>query len=42
MEPPPPPPQVWEKLPDPLEFLGYLCMKMGVDAGYWRYHKLQV
>jgi uncharacterized protein len=35
-------PQVWEKLPDPLEFLGHLCMKMGVDANYWRYNKLQV
>ncbi len=35
-------PQVWEKLPDPREFLGHLCMKMGVDANYWRYHKLQV
>ena len=35
-------PQVWEKLPAPREFLGHLCMKMGVDANYWRYHKLQV
>ena len=35
-------PQVWEKLPDPREFLGHLCMKMGVDANTWRYHKLQV
>jgi len=35
-------PQVWEKLPDPREFLGHLCMKMGVDANHWRYHKLQV
>jgi AmmeMemoRadiSam system protein A len=35
-------PQVWEKLPDPHEFLGHLCNKMGVDANYWRYHKLQV
>jgi len=35
-------PQVWEKLPKPEDFLGQLCMKMGVDAGYWRYKKLQV
>jgi uncharacterized protein len=35
-------PQVWEKLPDPHEFLGHLCNKMGVEANYWRYHKLQV
>lgn len=35
-------PQVWEKLPDPREFLGHLCVKMGVDANYWRHHKLQV
>ena len=35
-------PQVWEKLPDPREFLGHLCLKMGVDSNYWRYHKLQV
>jgi AmmeMemoRadiSam system protein A len=35
-------PQVWEKLPDPREFLAHLCLKMGVDANYWRYHKLQV
>lgn len=35
-------PQVWEKLPRPEDFLGHLCLKMGVDAGYWRYKKLQV
>jgi hypothetical protein len=35
-------PQVWEKLPKPEDFLGQLCLKMGVDAGYWRYKKLQV
>jgi AmmeMemoRadiSam system protein A len=35
-------PQVWEKLPDPREFLEHLCLKMGVDASTWRYHKLQV
>jgi AmmeMemoRadiSam system protein A len=35
-------PQVWEKIPDPAEFLGHLCQKMGVRAGYWREAKLQV
>jgi AmmeMemoRadiSam system protein A len=35
-------PQVWEKLPVPEDFLGQLCLKMGVDASYWRYKKLQV
>lgn len=35
-------PQVWEKLPDPGEFLEHLCLKMGVEANYWRYHKLDV
>ncbi len=35
-------PQVWEKIPDPAEFLGHLCQKMGVRAGHWREAKLQV
>jgi len=35
-------PQVWEKIPDPAEFLGHLCQKMGVRANYWRETKLQV
>lgn len=35
-------PQVWEKLPDPVQFLGHLCQKMGVDESYWRHHKLKV
>lgn len=35
-------PQVWEKIPDPAEFLGHLCQKMGVRANYWRKTKLQV
>jgi uncharacterized protein len=35
-------PQVWEKLPDPREFLGHLCNKMGLDGNTWCYHKLQV
>ncbi len=35
-------PQVWEKIPDPVEFLEHLCLKMGVDANYWRRKKLKV
>ncbi|MEA3326570.1 MAG: AmmeMemoRadiSam system protein A [Chloroflexota bacterium] len=35
-------PQVWEKLPDPEEFLSHLCMKMGAPAGLWRKKPLQV
>ncbi len=35
-------PQVWEKIPDPAEFLGHLCQKMGVRANLWREAKLQV
>ena len=29
-------PQVWEKLPDPVEFISRLCQKMGVDRSYWQ------
>ena len=35
-------PQVWEKLPDPAVFLGYLCQKMGATADLWRWKKIQV
>ncbi|MBE0669342.1 MAG: AmmeMemoRadiSam system protein A [Anaerolineales bacterium] len=35
-------PQVWEKIPDPAEFLSHLCQKMGVRANLWRETKLQV
>jgi uncharacterized protein len=35
-------PQVWEKLPDPQEFLAHLCQKMGVSPDHWRRNKLQV
>ncbi len=35
-------PQVWEKLPDPAQFLDHLCLKMGVQAQTWRYKKLEV
>ena len=35
-------PQVWEKIPDPEEFLEHLCMKMGLSANLWRRKKLEV
>ena len=35
-------PQVWEKIPDPEEFLEQLCMKMGSSADLWRRKKLDV
>lgn len=35
-------PQVWEKIPDPEQFLGSLCLKMGVDYNYWRVNELEV
>jgi AmmeMemoRadiSam system protein A len=35
-------PQVWEKIPDPAEFLENLCYKMGADANLWRRKQLNV
>lgn len=35
-------PQVWEKIPDPEEFLEELCMKMGAPADLWRRKKIDV
>jgi hypothetical protein len=35
-------PQVWEKIPDPAEFLDSLCYKMGLRKNTWRDAKLQV
>lgn len=35
-------PQVWEKIPDPADFLDQLCMKMGASRKLWRDAKLQV
>ena len=35
-------PQVWEKIPDPVEFLEELCYKMGERGNLWRETKLQV
>lgn len=35
-------PQVWEKIPDPAEFLSNLCYKMGADPGLWRKKHLEV
>jgi AmmeMemoRadiSam system protein A len=35
-------PQVWEKIPDPAEFLNNLCYKMGADPYLWRKKHLDV
>ncbi|WKZ37729.1 MAG: AmmeMemoRadiSam system protein A [Anaerolineales bacterium] len=35
-------PQVWEKIPDPADFLDQLCLKMGAHKKMWRETKLQV
>jgi uncharacterized protein len=35
-------PQVWEKIPDPADFLTQLCYKMGTHGNAWRNSKLQV
>ena len=35
-------PQVWEKLPDPAEFLDNLCYKMGLEPELWRYFHFEV
>jgi AmmeMemoRadiSam system protein A len=35
-------PQVWEKIPDPEDFLSHLCNKMGVPANTWRQKNMEV
>lgn len=35
-------PQVWDKLPDPVDFLEHLCNKMGATPDLWRHKRLQV
>jgi AmmeMemoRadiSam system protein A len=35
-------PQVWEKIPDPAEFLNNLCYKMGVNPDLWRTKHFEV
>lgn len=35
-------PQVWDKIPQPEEFLSHLCMKMGAPPDLWRLKKLDV
>ncbi len=35
-------PQVWEKIPDPAEFLSNLCYKMGADPELWRRKHIEV
>jgi uncharacterized protein len=35
-------PQVWEKIPQPEEFLDHLCLKLGTSPDFWRKNKLEV
>ena len=35
-------PQVWEKIPNPADFLDHLCDKMGARSNLWRDKQLQV
>ena len=35
-------PQVWEKLPEPVDFLAHLCQKMGASPDLWCKRKLRV
>jgi len=35
-------PQVWEKIPDPVDFLSHLCYKMGASPDLWREKKIKV
>jgi AmmeMemoRadiSam system protein A len=35
-------PQVWEKIPDPAEFLANLCYKMGTASDTWKRKHLEV
>jgi uncharacterized protein len=35
-------PQVWEKIPDPAEFLCNLCYKMGLEPDLWRRKHFEV
>ncbi len=35
-------PQVWDKIPDPVEFLGRLCQKMGLPMQAWQQPGMQV
>jgi AmmeMemoRadiSam system protein A len=35
-------PQVWEKIPDPVEFLNHLCEKMGLSENAWRAKHLEI
>lgn len=35
-------PQVWEKIPEPYDFLGHLCQKMGSSSDLWQKKILSV
>lgn len=35
-------PQVWEKIPNPSDFLDHLCIKMGMPPDLWRHEKVEI
>ncbi|HET9912550.1 MAG TPA: AMMECR1 domain-containing protein, partial [Anaerolineales bacterium] len=35
-------PQVWEKIPNPTDFLDNLCYKMGANPDLWRRKHMEV
>lgn len=35
-------PQVWEKVPEPVDFLAHLCLKMGAPSNLWMRKHLEV
>jgi AMMECR1 domain-containing protein len=35
-------PQVWEKIPEPAEFLANLCYKMGAAPDIWKRKHMEV
>ncbi len=35
-------PQVWEKVPEPAQFLSQLCLKMGAPADLWKQKPLKI
>ncbi len=35
-------PQVWEQLPDPIQFLGHLCEKAGLNRDFWEKGTLEI
>ncbi len=35
-------PQVWDQLPDPIQFLGHLCEKAGLNRDFWESGALEI